>query len=320
MSSATSSSARCCATSDLDARAEGGARGDQRWWTTRPTISCSSCTTRRCGARIPTATRSSARATRSARSASATCRRCTRARIIPAQIVVAASGNVEHDALLDVLERPAGRDVARGATADARVVRRRSCEPPTRRARRARQARRRTSSSAADACRARRSAPLRDVAVEHAARRRHELAALPARARGAGARVLGVHLPVVPRRRRDARRVRRHGAGDGARRRSTRSTTSWRSVAANGLPADELATGKQQLKGQITLSLESVSSRMYRAAWRRAVRRAVPHARRAAGADRRRSTRTTVATVSAGVFTIPSGQTVVSLGPEGRRS
>lgn len=37
-------------------------------------------------------------------------------------------------------------------------------------------------------------------------------------------------------------------------------------LAAEGLPDDELAAGKSQLKGQITLSLESVSSRMYRAA------------------------------------------------------
>jgi predicted Zn-dependent peptidase len=37
-------------------------------------------------------------------------------------------------------------------------------------------------------------------------------------------------------------------------------------VAAEGIPEDELAAGKNQLKGQITLSLESVSSRMYRAA------------------------------------------------------
>ena len=37
-------------------------------------------------------------------------------------------------------------------------------------------------------------------------------------------------------------------------------------VAAKGLPADELAMGKSQLKGQITLSLESVSARMYRCA------------------------------------------------------
>jgi predicted Zn-dependent peptidase len=39
-----------------------------------------------------------------------------------------------------------------------------------------------------------------------------------------------------------------------------------RSVVEEGLPADEVAMGRQQLKGQVTLSLESVSSRMYRAA------------------------------------------------------
>lgn len=37
-------------------------------------------------------------------------------------------------------------------------------------------------------------------------------------------------------------------------------------VSAEGIPDDELAAGKSQLKGQITLSLEGVSSRMYRAA------------------------------------------------------
>jgi len=39
-----------------------------------------------------------------------------------------------------------------------------------------------------------------------------------------------------------------------------------RALTDPGIPADELAMGKQQLKGQITLSMESVSSRMYRAA------------------------------------------------------
>jgi predicted Zn-dependent peptidase len=39
-----------------------------------------------------------------------------------------------------------------------------------------------------------------------------------------------------------------------------------RRVIDQGLPADEVAMGRQQLKGQVTLSLESVSSRMYRAA------------------------------------------------------
>ncbi len=37
-------------------------------------------------------------------------------------------------------------------------------------------------------------------------------------------------------------------------------------VATDGFPDDEIELGKQQLKGQLTLSLESVSSRMYRAA------------------------------------------------------
>jgi predicted Zn-dependent peptidase len=37
-------------------------------------------------------------------------------------------------------------------------------------------------------------------------------------------------------------------------------------IAANGLSDEEIAAGKSQLKGQTTLSLESVSARMYRAA------------------------------------------------------
>jgi predicted Zn-dependent peptidase len=37
-------------------------------------------------------------------------------------------------------------------------------------------------------------------------------------------------------------------------------------LAATGLSEDDLAAGKSQLKGQITLSLESPTSRMYRAA------------------------------------------------------
>lgn len=37
-------------------------------------------------------------------------------------------------------------------------------------------------------------------------------------------------------------------------------------ISSEGIPEDEVTAGKNQLKGQITLSLESVSSRMYRAA------------------------------------------------------
>ena len=38
------------------------------------------------------------------------------------------------------------------------------------------------------------------------------------------------------------------------------------SLAVDGIPDEELLMGKQQLKGQITLSMESVGARMYRAA------------------------------------------------------
>ena len=82
-------------------------------------------------------------------------------------------------------------------------------------------------------------------------------------------------------------RLRRHPAGDAPTRRSrpsARSTTGW---PREGLPAAELADGKQQLKGQIMLSLESPMARMGRLAGFSAARRPVPAAGRDAGGDRR---------------------------------
>ena len=61
---------------------------------------------------------------------------------------------------------------------------------------------------------ARGSAPLSADADRHAARRRHELAAVPAHSRGTRPRVLGLHVPELPRARGHARRVRRHRARD----------------------------------------------------------------------------------------------------------
>lgn len=84
-------------------------------------------------------------------------------------------------------------------------------------------------------------------------------------------------------------------------------------LSAEGIPHDELTAGKSQLKGQITLSLESVSSRMYRAAGVELY-------------DEKYRTldellelvdsisRETVAEVCAEFFA-PDAQTVVSLGP-----
>ena len=84
-------------------------------------------------------------------------------------------------------------------------------------------------------------------------------------------------------------------------------------LSLEGIPQDELTAGKSQLKGQITLSLESVSSRMYRAAGVELYE------------DKYRSldellalvdtiSRDTVAEICAEFFA-PDAQTVVSLGP-----
>ncbi|MGQ0713017.1 MAG: M16 family metallopeptidase, partial [Gemmatimonadaceae bacterium] len=43
-------------------------------------------------------------------------------------------------------------------------------------------------------------------------------------------------------------------------------STELQQLVHNGIPDDELSAGKNQLKGQMTLALESVTSRMYRAA------------------------------------------------------
>ncbi len=84
-------------------------------------------------------------------------------------------------------------------------------------------------------------------------------------------------------------------------------------VAKNGVPADELAAGKQQLKGQITLSLETPGSRMYRAAglelYGEPFRSLDEMLSLVDGIDEQ-----TVSDVCAACFA-PSQQTVVSLGP-----
>jgi predicted Zn-dependent peptidase len=158
----------------------------------------------------------------------------------PGQLVVAAAGNVEHDRLVETLGRtgwadasprdaerlvspppvmaaPAFRHVERDS-AQTHVAPRLAAaghggaRVPPRGARQHADARRVRLSGGE----ARRPAPLRPGARQHDARRGHELAPLSARARGAGARLLGLHLPVVPRRHGRPRGVRGHGAGDGA--------------------------------------------------------------------------------------------------------
>jgi predicted Zn-dependent peptidase len=84
-------------------------------------------------------------------------------------------------------------------------------------------------------------------------------------------------------------------------------------IAASAVPADELAAGKQQLKGQITLSLETPGSRMYRAAglelYNEPFRSLDEMLSLVDAIDEE-----TVSEVCAECFD-PSGQTIVSLGP-----
>jgi predicted Zn-dependent peptidase len=86
-------------------------------------------------------------------------------------------------------------------------------------------------------------------------------------------------------------------------------------VAANGLPAAELAMGKSQLKGQVTLSLESVSARMYRAAGVELYGEPYKTLDEMI-AEIDSVTETEVAAVARDFFA-PDRQTVVSLGPGG---
>lgn len=84
-------------------------------------------------------------------------------------------------------------------------------------------------------------------------------------------------------------------------------------LAEQGVPPDEMAAAKRQLKGQITLSLESPSSRMYRAAglelYDEPFRPLDEMLALVDAIDER-----TVSEVCAGCFA-PAGQTLVSLGP-----
>ncbi|MFL5577571.1 MAG: M16 family metallopeptidase [Gemmatimonadaceae bacterium] len=181
----------------------------------------------------------------------------------PPQLVVAASGNVEHERLLDALARTGWADVPRGLGDPLR-------SPPP--------------AAAAPAFRhVERDAAQTHVVfgaptVPHGDPRRYAVA-LVSMLLGGGMSsrlfqrvreelglaysvytytsfhvdtgVHGVYVATAPETAKDATAAIREELA---------------AVAERGLPAEELTAGKSQLKGQITLSLESVTSRMYRAA------------------------------------------------------
>ena len=181
----------------------------------------------------------------------------------PPQVVIAASGNVRHDDLLEVLRRTGWADQPRGAGAPAASV------TP-------------------------RAAPVTESHVERAGVQTHIVLGsetVPYSDPRRYAVVLVDTLLGAGMSSRLFQRVREqlglaysvysyqsfhadsgvHGIYVGtAPETAAQATDAVRAelaeIAANGLPEDEIEAGKGQLKGQLTLSMESVSSRMYRAA------------------------------------------------------
>jgi len=181
----------------------------------------------------------------------------------PEHIVVAVSGNVDHDHLLDTLEQTGWADVPRGDTPAA------ATQVPVSRPPRTVHVERDTTQT---------HLVFGAPAVSHGDPRRYAMSLVSMLLGGgmssrlfqrvreelglaysvytyqsfhADAGVHGVYVGTAP-------------ATATAAEEAIRAEL--RLLSEQGIPDDELAAGKSQLKGQITLSLESVSSRMYRAA------------------------------------------------------
>ena len=270
---------------------------------TRPTTSCSSCTPRRSGRSTPTGTPSSARA----ETVGALIGRRPPG-LAPARATSAATasspppGNVDHEQLLTVLEREGWFE---GPSASRRCRRRRAGR---------RGARRDPARGARHHAGAHR---LRDrYRFRYADPRRYALAMLiNVFGGGMSSRLfqrvreeLGLAYAVYAYHQfyqvgGAAGRVRRHPAGHRGPGGRAPSCEEFARLAARGAPGRRSwPTARQQLKGQIMLSLESPQSRMHRLAGVGAARRPLPPAGRDAGGDRRRERRGRCAAVARGVL------------------
>lgn len=187
-----------------------------------------------------------------------------RAQYQPARLVVAAAGNVTHDQLLDVLARAGWLDAA-GGTAEAPAV------PVA------------TPAMGARVHHARKDISQVHVVLGGAATsvtdpRRHAFGLLGTlvgggmssrlfqRVReelGYAYSVYHFHSPFADT---GSHGIYLASAPETAQQALDAAREILRDVAANGLPEAELEAGKQQLAGQLVMSLESVSARMYRAA------------------------------------------------------
>lgn len=181
----------------------------------------------------------------------------------PGQLVVAAAGNVEHEQLLDVLARTGWTDVPAGDNTPLASPPARMTAPETRHVRRDGAQTHIVMGTQAVAHGDPERFPLLLVSMLLGGgmssrlfqRVREELglaySVYTYQSFHADAGMHGVYVATAPES--------ASAALDAIRQELS-------GVAEHGLPEDEIAMGRQQLKGQVTLSLESVSSRMYRAA------------------------------------------------------
>lgn len=181
----------------------------------------------------------------------------------PGQLVIAASGNVEHDRLLDVLASTGWLDVPSGDRTPLVAPEPRAVAPAIRHVQREGSQTHVVAGTTGVPHRDPRRFPLLLLSMLLGGgmssrlfqRVREELglaySVYTYQSFHADAGMHGVYVATAP-----------ETAGDAL----DAIRNELRSVVENGLPADEVAMGRQQLKGQVTLSLESASSRMYRAA------------------------------------------------------
>lgn len=181
----------------------------------------------------------------------------------PSQIVVAASGNIEHDALLEELRRAGWMDVPRGGATVPAVPLPVTAPPAERRvARDSQQSHLVFGSSTVSHADPRRYALMLidtllggGMSSRLFQRIREELglayAVYTFQSFHVNAGTHGVYVATAP---------------ETAEQAAAAVRDELARLARAGIGAAELQLGKQQLKGQITLSMESVSSRMYRAA------------------------------------------------------
>ncbi len=182
-------------------------------------------------------------------------------RYVPASVVVAAAGSVDHDAIVALAERTLGGlragesaplpDPAPQLAAGARALPGQGDRAGPRLPRRAGAA-------------ARRRAPLRRARARRDLRRALVLAAVPERARGARARLRRLLVRGQLHRHRPDRALRRHAPRQPRRRRWRSSRPSWSACASSPSSADELDRARENVKARVVLSMESSAARMNR--------------------------------------------------------